>query len=95
MSTLPLACNSNFAQNDNSILKVSECSEENVGKSMKESLTEREHSIKQNVTKPLEITRAHFMNYCFTNPGKFSCTVDSFLELAFRIFKDPLKHPVK
>ena len=43
-------CSSNFSQNDNSILKVSECSEESLGKCMKESLTEKEQSIKQNVT---------------------------------------------
>ena len=36
--------------------------------------------------------RRHFMNYCLTHPGKFSCAVDSFLELNFAIFKDSLKH---
>ena len=30
----------------------------------------------------------HFMNYCLTHPGRFSCAVDSFLELAFAIFRD-------
>ena len=31
------------------------------------------------------------MNYCLTHPGKFSCAVDSFLELSFVIFKDAVK----
>ena len=35
--------------------------------------------------------RVHFMNYCLTHPGKFSCAVDSFLELCFAIFKDSWK----
>ena len=35
--------------------------------------------------------RSHFMNYCLTHPGKFSCAVDSFLELSFVIFKDAVK----
>ena len=34
--------------------------------------------------------RRHFMNYCFTHAGKFSCAVDCFLELTFPIFKDSL-----
>ena len=33
----------------------------------------------------------HFKNYCLTQPGKFSCALDSFLELAFAIFKDSSK----
>lgn len=37
-------------------------------------------------------SRKHFMNICLTQPGKFSCAVDSFLELTFAIFKDSLKH---
>lgn len=36
--------------------------------------------------------RTHFMNYCLTHPGRFSCAVDSFLELAFAIFRDSLQH---
>lgn len=32
-----------------------------------------------------------FMYYCLTQPGKFSCAVDSFLELAFTILKDSLR----
>lgn len=36
--------------------------------------------------------RRHFMNYCFTHPGRYSCAVDSFLELAFAIFRDSLQH---
>ena len=32
----------------------------------------------------------HFMNYCFTHAGKFSCAVDCFLELTFAVFKDSL-----
>ena len=36
--------------------------------------------------------RRNFMNYCLTHPSKFSCAVDSFLELTFAIFKDLLKH---
>ena len=32
--------------------------------------------------------RRHFMNYCFTHVGKFSCAVDFFLELTFAVFKD-------
>ena len=34
--------------------------------------------------------RRHFMNYCFTHAGKFSCAVDCFLELTFAVFKDSL-----
>jgi len=37
-------------------------------------------------------SQKHFMNICLTQPGKFSCAVDSFLELTFAIFKDSLKH---
>ena len=33
----------------------------------------------------------HFMNYCFTQLGKFSCAVDPFLELAFAILMRDLK----
>ena len=36
--------------------------------------------------------RRHFMNYCLTHSGRFSCAVDSFLELAFAIFRDSLQH---
>ena len=36
--------------------------------------------------------RRHFMNYCLTHPGKFSCAVDCFLELSVAIFKDSLKN---
>ena len=36
--------------------------------------------------------RRHFLNYCFTHPGKYSCAVDCFLELTFAIFNDSLKH---
>ena len=36
--------------------------------------------------------RRHFMNYCLTHPGRYSCAVDSFLELAFAIFGDSLQH---
>jgi len=32
--------------------------------------------------------RQHFMNYCITHLGKFSCPVDCFLELNYAIFKD-------
>ena len=28
------------------------------------------------------------MNYCFPHPGRYSCAVDSLLELAFAIFRD-------
>ena len=35
--------------------------------------------------------RRHFMNYCLTHSGKFSCAVDCFLELGVAIFKDSLK----
>ena len=35
--------------------------------------------------------RRHFMNYCLTHSGKFSCAVDCFLELSVAIFKDSLK----
>ena len=34
--------------------------------------------------------RRHFMNYCFTHAGKYSCAVDCFLELTFAVFKDSL-----
>ena len=37
-------------------------------------------------------SRKHFMNICLTQPGKFSCAVDCYLELASAIFKDSLKH---
>ena len=37
-------------------------------------------------------SRKHFMNFCLTQPGKFSCAVDCYLELASAIFKDSLKH---
>lgn len=36
--------------------------------------------------------RQHFMNYCLTHPGKFSCAVDCFLELNYAIFKDFIRH---
>ena len=36
--------------------------------------------------------RRHFMNYCLTHPGRYSCAVDSFLELAFAMFRDSLQH---
>ena len=36
-------------------------------------------------------SQRQFKNYCLTQPGKFLCAVDSFLELAFAIFKDSLK----
>lgn len=36
--------------------------------------------------------REHFINYCLTYPGKFSCAVDCFVELNFAFFKDSLKH---
>ena len=36
-------------------------------------------------------SRRHFMNYCLRQPGIFSCAADSFLELAFAIFKDSLR----
>jgi len=32
------------------------------------------------------------MNYCLSYSGKFSCAVDSFLELTFAIFRDSLQH---
>ena len=32
------------------------------------------------------------MNYCLTHPGRYSCAVDSFLELAFAMFRDSLQH---
>ena len=32
------------------------------------------------------------MNICLTQPCKFSCAVDSFLELTFAIFKYSLRH---
>lgn len=35
--------------------------------------------------------RRHFMNYCLTHSGRFSCAVDSFLELTFAIFRDSLQ----
>ena len=35
--------------------------------------------------------RRHFMNYCLTHPGRYSCAVDSFLELTFAIFRDSLQ----
>ena len=35
--------------------------------------------------------RRHFMNYCLTHSGRFSCAVDSFLELTFAIFRDSLR----
>ena len=40
------------------------------------------------------IDTIHFMNYCLNHPGKFSCAVDSFLEISFAIFKNYL-HNVK
>ena len=36
--------------------------------------------------------RRHFVNYCLTHPAKYSCAIDSFLELAFAIFRDSLQH---
>ena len=35
--------------------------------------------------------RRHFINYCLTHSGKFSCAVDCFLELSVAIFKDSLR----
>ena len=32
------------------------------------------------------------MNYCLTHPGRYSCAVDSFLELAFAMFRDSSQH---
>ena len=32
------------------------------------------------------------MNYCLTHPGRYSCAVDYFLELAFAMFRDSLQH---
>ena len=32
------------------------------------------------------------MNYRLTHPGRYSCAVDSFLELAFAMFRDLLQH---
>ena len=36
-------------------------------------------------------SQRHFKNCCLTQPGKFSCAVNFFLELAFAIFEDCLK----
>jgi len=36
--------------------------------------------------------RTHFKNACFNNPSLYSCAVDCFLEIGFRLFTDCLRN---
>ena len=61
-----------------------------------ESLMHRMTHYKFNLCRDIEKNpgpgaRRHFMNHCLIQPGKYSCAVDSFLELAFAILKESLR----
>ena len=36
--------------------------------------------------------QTHILNYCLNHSGKFSCAIDSFLEISFAIFKGSLQN---
>ena len=63
-----------------------------VYKSLMHRMTHFKFNLCRDIEKnPGPVARRQFMNYCLTQPGKYSCAIDSFLELAFAIFKDSLR----
>ena len=63
-----------------------------VYKSLMHRMTHFKFSLCRDIEKnPGPGARRHFMNYCLTQPGKYSCAIDSFLQLAFAILKDSLR----
>ena len=60
-----------------------------VYKSLMHRMTHFKFNLCRDIEKnPGPVARRQFMNYCLTQPGKYSCAIDSFLELAFAILKD-------